>query len=537
MELQHNCVCAIIICIFLEFTLLMESYRRMRSERGGIMFPVNLFQLTRVDDLTLFAKFEQQLSHRSERLEPKEREVNTLNEFVKNMFAVDCQLSQTISGMEHFYFSYKIPKISKEFDLLRISGDKVINIELKSESSDEKISKQLKQNRHYLKSLCKAVKLYAFRQDTNKLYVLKEDGALIEGSFVDLRDELCSQQGCFTGDIDTLFHPSDFLISPMNTPERFLNGEFFLSSHQEEIQKKIVSMSQKEGKQYFGITGDPGTGKTLLLYDLGMKLSAIGKCCIIHCGIMSEGLEYLNRQMTNIDVVPAKNMNESFRYSDYKYILVDEAHRIHLGQFLALLEKTKEERIQVIFSFDERQILSKTEKNAKIAEQIRALVGSDLYTLTNKIRTNKELASFIERFRDLHSPNRVEDYSSVRLAFAHDQAEATLLLSSFIANGYTFINYTGSSFYSSSFDCYNSYSGVNNTHTVIGQEFENVVMIVDNTFGYDENGILRGRIHPNPNYLYRQLLFQGMSRVRERLAIIIVDNQDVFQKALGIVGK
>ena len=162
MELQHNCVCAIIICIFLEFTLLMESYRRMRSERGGIMFPVNLFQLTRVDDLTLFAKFEQQLSHRSERLEPKEREVNTLNEFVKNMFAVDCQLSQTISGMEHFYFSYKIPKISKEFDLLRISGDKVINIELKSESSDEKISKQLKQNRHYLKSLCKAVKLLLF---------------------------------------------------------------------------------------------------------------------------------------------------------------------------------------------------------------------------------------------------------------------------------------------------------------------------------------------------------------------------------------
>lgn len=501
------------------------------------MFPINLYQLTRVEDLALFARFEQQLSRREERLEPKEREVNTLNAFVNNILAATGRISQATSSMEHFYFSYKIPKISKEFDLLRISNEMVVNIELKSESSDAKISKQLKQNRHYLRSLCRTVKLYAFRQDTNRLYTLTEDDVLIESTFAILYAELCLQQNCFIGDIDALFHPSDFLISPMNTPERFLNGEYFLSSHQEEIQNRIIGMCQKDGKRYFAITGDPGTGKTLLLYDLGMKLSATGKCCIIHCGIMCAGLAQLNQKLTNIDIIPAKKVDSAFLYSDYKYILVDEAHRFRLGQYLAFLSKTKAEGVRVIFSFDERQFLSKAEKNAQIAERIRQLVSTELYTLTNKIRTNKELASFIERFRDLHSANRVNDYSSVSLAYAHDQAEATLLLRLFISNGYTFINYTGSNYNSSSFDWYNSYSGANNTHTVIGQEFENVVMIVDNTFGYDENGILRGRIHPNPNYLYRQLLFQGMSRVRERLAIIVVDNQDVFEKALAIVGK
>lgn len=509
----------------------------MKTESGDWVFPINLFQLTRVDDLALFAKFEQQLSRRSERIEPKEREVSTLNEFVNNMLAADGCLSQTICCMDRFYYSYKIPKISKEFDLLRISDEMVINVELKSESSDARITKQLKQNRYYLKSLCRPVKLYTFRQDTNKLYELTDDDVLVECAFTTLRNELCSQRSCFTRDIDTLFHPSDFLISPMNTPERFLNGEYFLSSHQEEIQKKILSLFTRGSKEYCGITGDPGTGKTLLLYDLGMRLSEAGKCCIIHCGIMPEGLEYLNRKMTNIDVVPAKNVTTAFPYLNYKYILVDEAHRFYLDQFVDLIIQTKKEGVRVVFSFDEHQILSEAEKNAKMSERIRALVGTELYTLTNKIRTNKELASFIERFRDLRSANRVNDYSSVSIAYARDSAEACLLISSYKSNGYTFINYTGSRFKNSSFDCYDSYSDGNNTHNVIGQEFENVVMVVDNNFAYDENGVLRARIHPNPDYLYRQLLFQGLSRVREHLAIIILDNLDVFQKALSIIEK
>lgn len=62
-------------------------------------------------------------------------------------------------------------------------------------------------------------------------------------------------------------------------------------------------------------------------------------------------------------------------------------------------------------------------------------------------------------------------------------------------------------------------------------------MIIDNTFAYDENRKLRAFEHPNPNYLYRQLLFQGVSRVREKLAIIFVENKDAFAKALSIVSR
>lgn len=47
------------------------------------------------------------------------------------------------------------------------------------------------------------------------------------------------------------------------------------------------------------------------------------------------------------------------------------------------------------------------------------------------------------------------------------------------------------------------------THHVIGQEFDKVVMLLDSSFYYDENGTLQGIPHPNPDYLYPNLFYQG----------------------------
>jgi hypothetical protein len=73
------------------------------------------------------------------------------------------------------------------------------------------------------------------------------------------------------------------------------------------------------------------------------------------------------------------------------------------------------------------------------------------------------------------------------------------------------------------------------THHVIGQEFDNVVMLMDDSFFYNENKVLCTRTHPNPDYLYKQLLFQGLTRVREKLAIIIVEDFQLFQNILNIL--
>ena len=36
-----------------------------------------------------------------------------------------------------------------------------------------------------------------------------------------------------------------------------------------------------------------------------------------------------------------------------------------------------------------------------------------------------------------------------------------------------------------------------------------------------KNGKLTGREHPNPDYLFEQLLYQGLTRVRSKLALVI----------------
>lgn len=499
------------------------------------MQSVNLFQLTRITDIEVFPLYEQQLSHRKECLSPKTEELTTLRSFVDLILSCSGNISQSLQTLNWFYYSFTIPKISKEFDLLRIGKDYVINIELKKKSTEEKIVKQLKQNKYYLNSLCRPVHLFTYDYDNQKLYSLSEHDALSTVEILDIYTLLQAQEDFYCDDIENLFKASDFLISPLSTPERFLRKEYFLSSQQEEVSKRIIDEIHKDSTAYFGITGDPGTGKTLLLYDLAVRLSKIGKCCVIHCGMVPEGLELLNKTLVNVDIWPAKAIHTDFDFSPYQFILVDESHRFYSKQFDLLIEHNKEKT--VIFSFDANQILSQSEQRAQISKKIEALPGCTTYRLTNKIRTNKELASFIERLRDLHSPNIVTDYSSVKITYANDSSEATLLLGDFIKNGYTFINYTSSSYRWTTFDCYSSFSEGRNTHTVIGQEFEKVVMLIDNTFAYDENGKLRAYEHPNPNYLYRQLLFQGVSRVREKLAIIVVDNKDVFTKALSIVCK
>ena len=52
--------------------------------------------------------------------------------------------------------------------------------------------------------------------------------------------------------------------------------------------------------------------------------------------------------------------------------------------------------------------------------------------------------------------------------------------------------------------------------------------------GICTNGDLETRIHPNPNYLFAKMFYQNISRARERLCIIVIDNQQVFKTLLNV---
>lgn len=186
-----------------------------------------------------------------------------------------------------------------------------------------------------------------------------------------------------------------------------------------------------------------------------------------------------------------------------------------------------------IFSSDPDQVLSSTEKRNAIVSKISSLPLLGKYELSEKIRTNKELASFIISVRNLNrKPHIPTKYDNVSLAYANSIDEAKNIIEYYRNKGYTFINYSKSNY---NYSPYTQYEEDFDTHHVIGQEFDNVLMLMDKSFYYGTNNILQGIPHPNPDYLYPNLFYQGITRVREKIALVVVDAPELFEKISSIV--
>ncbi|MBO4336974.1 MAG: ATP-binding protein, partial [Lachnospiraceae bacterium] len=103
-------------------------------------------------------RLERQMSARRQFLAVREWEMESLKELSGRL----CEARSDSSDLK-FFFSFTMPKLGKEFDLLRVNEASVINIELKSgEVSDEAILRQLIQNKYYLAALGKSMYFYTF---------------------------------------------------------------------------------------------------------------------------------------------------------------------------------------------------------------------------------------------------------------------------------------------------------------------------------------------------------------------------------------
>ncbi|MGQ5176191.1 hypothetical protein ACSQ7W_07520 [Bacillus halotolerans] len=84
------------------------------------------------------------------------------------------------SLVDNYFWGFTIEQISKEFDLLRIGKDSIVNIELKSKNTGDKMRSQLVKNRYYLKFLDKEIHSFTFVVDENKLFLLSESNEMVE---------------------------------------------------------------------------------------------------------------------------------------------------------------------------------------------------------------------------------------------------------------------------------------------------------------------------------------------------------------------
>ena len=434
----------------------------------------------------------------------------------------------SISLLDIFFVGYMIPQIGKEFDLLRFNKTNVVNIELKSKASEEKILKQLKRNRYYLQFLDKDVSLFTYVQETEKLYMLDKE-QLTPVSFDDLYKELIKDCDEFD-DINKLFNPSNYLISPFNSTKKFMEEEYFLTEHQEEIRTNVMKVVETSTTEFMALTGAAGTGKTLLTYDIAKELRNKGKrVLIVHCAQLNSGQRMLQDEY-GWDICMAKAIgNEVLK--GYNVIIVDEAQRARQTQFDKLIESANQENMTCIFSYDEKQYLSNDEKNRNMSNQILRVLTQDIFQLTTKIRTNKEIASFIKPLFDCNEKLSNLKYANIDLCYCSQKQEVILLSRHLQEKGWKIPKYTPGT---RSIFCYEGYGTAEeeSAHEVIGQEFDKIVAIIDASFDYDEGGKL---IANNSYYSQRQMLYQILTRTRQKLYVIILNNEPMLKRCLEIL--
>lgn len=497
------------------------------------MYPIDLFLLSKTKPLNVndFCEYVKNISHSARQLIIRDYERADLYQLIDMLLSSNIN----INCLDGFYYSYSIEQIGKEFDLIKISKDFVLNIEIKSDYSNtevqplEKIKKQLLLNRHYLLSINQNIKLYTFVASDKKIYKLKDDLELCESSIHDIMIDINDSLVFKNEDLDNIMCPSNYLVSPFNNVDKFINGQYFLTKHQEQIKKDILSKLTNPDCKFFKINGDAGTGKTLLLYDIAKSIDNSNKICMVHCGKLNQGHFELNKLLSNVTIISAKEF-KYFDLKNYDLIMFDETQRLYLNEFNDFVQYTQDNYLKAIFNIGLDQLMQENEVHDNINGEINKLDNIQKYELKNKIRTNENIASFIKNLVNLENKNRDADYKNIDIFYVSTKEECKHCVKYIMSHNYTYISFTPSQYKNHEID---NYIGAINTHDVIGQEFDNVVMIMGQDFQYVNNR-LNSKDHPNPNYIFSKLFYQGITRARLKLAIVIVRNSELYKTLISI---
>ena len=454
------------------------------------MKSISIYAITRNQNIECLQKLERQLSGRTYFLKMREWELESMKALVREL-----EMHMQDVHALRFFYSFQVPRLGKEFDLLQIKDDQIVNIELKSgKVSDEAVRKQLLQNRYYLSVQGKMIQSYTYISSQERLVRLNNHDHIVEADWDQLCLALQRQSKDYEGDIEDLFQAEMYLFSPVTEPERFLNKEYFLTSQQKDIERRILDKIRKVKYGYFWFSGLPGTGKTLLLYDIAMKLSVHQKVCMIHCGETGKEWKILHDRLLRIAFLSDSQLEECPDLKEYSAILVDEAHLLSVKELHRILELS--EKHPVIFSGDDEDMISDEEMDRTMLREIEHLPDIQSFHLTNRIRTNAELSSFIQNMMHLPEKRMVRYYPHIQVVYANDEEEAGILL-----KGYQ----------------------------------NQLVFIIDERYYYDEKGYLREQRQKQQKPTAVRMLFHRLNEAREEFAIIVKRNEAVYEVLLELL--
>ena len=483
------------------------------------------------------AHYEGQLMLEKHHLLLKQNEVVTLEKLC-NLLSQRCpERYELFNG---YFVGFSIPQIANEFDLLRFGIDYIINVEIKGPLPESRkiktVTDQMRKQHYYLKFLGKELKIITYVEDDG-FYMYKADDDEITSIDVNyVTDIILKQELDETVDPEKAFKPSNYLVSPFNKVERFIAGEYFLTTDQAKKKLEIVSSIDKNEFNFFCLSADAGTGKTLLTYDIAKTYKLLGKKVVIfHCATLNSGqIELITKHKWDIRPIKSLRGQEAIDVIGFPdLIVVDEAQRIWRSQYNKIIKHAFEWNIKVIFSYDTKQYLRDDETldiHESLIEEYE-MSTAPLKKLTKRIRTNKKIASFINNMKAIGSSRDNLDYDGITIEyFSSDKAAEDYM--NFLNDSvgwkaitFTPSQYTAESVYSLSRLCETK------AHGVIGQEFDKVVFAMDSNFRYNE----QNRLSTKRNYYsLHGMWYQIVTRAVNELKIIVIDNPTLYEKLIEI---
>ena len=400
------------------------------------MRSISIYALTRNQNTDSLSKLERQLSGREYFLKIREWELQSMKALVRQL---ESHMTKVCSL--RFFYSYQIPKLGKEFDLLQIKDDQIINIELKSGAvSEEAIRKQLMQNRYYLSVLGRSIQSYTYISSQNRLVRLTNHDHIAEADWTELCGSLQKESSDYQGNIDDLFQAELYLISP------------------------ITELSRRQ------------------------------QICMIHCGNAGKEWKILHKRLQRIAFLSDNQLTENTELKHYSAVLVDEAHLLSSEKLQILLTQSEGE-FPVIFSSDSEDAICPEELGVNTLKLIENLPEIQMFHLTNRIRTNAELSSFIQNMIHLTDRKTSKPYPHVSVVYANNEEETAALLEDYIHQGYEY-------------------------EITAVRDIKRLVIILDERYYYDQNRYLRSKHFKEGRSDVRNL-FHWLNQAKEELSIIV----------------
>ena len=139
--------------------------------------------------------------------------------------------------------------------------------------------------------------------------------------------------------------------------------------------------------------------------------------------------------------------------------------------------------------------------------ELEKLPGIQLFRLTNRIRTNVELSSFIQNLMHLPDRKTTRHFPNVTVLYANDEREAENLMLDAGEHGFQILSRQEDN----------------------GKTMDRLAVLLDEKYYYDENRYLRSQDHTVRTLFYR------LNGAKEKLMIVVKENAPVYERVLELL--